>query len=88
MSKTILSEYDKRMTVDELRRLIDFKKEFEFSFRDKNYNFTYDKDEDGNPVIIFGETYLGQKYSSFGELINNAKLGNSFLREVIKTIPL
>ena len=54
------------MTKDDLIFLIDTKKTLEFSYNGKNYNLTYDKDEKGE-YIVFGQTFQGEKYKSFGE---------------------
>lgn len=71
------------MTKDQLIFLIQTKKEFEFSFNNKNYNLTYDKDDSGKEWIVFGERYEGKKFDSFGELMNKAKVENHFFRELL-----
>ena len=52
------------MTKDELIFMINAKKEFEFSYKGKNYNLTYDRDDKGNDLIVFGERFQGKKYTS------------------------
>ena len=75
------------MTKDDLIFLIDTKKSLEFSYNGKNYNLTYDKDEKGE-YIVFGQTFQGEKYKSFGEFYNNAKVENHFFREMLDVIKL
>ncbi len=72
------------MTKDDLIFLINTKKEFEFSYNGKNYNITYDRDELGNDLIIFGERFMGKKFRSFGEFMNEAKVENHFFREMLE----
>lgn len=74
------------MTHDELVFCLDAKKEIEFSYNGKNYNLTYDRDDNGNDLIVFGERYQGKKYSSFGELMNEARIENHFFREMLELI--
>jgi len=71
------------MTKDDLIFLINTKKEFEFSYHGKNYNLTYDRDDAGHDLIVFGERYCGKKYTSFGEFMNDAKIENHFFREML-----
>lgn len=71
------------MTKEEFRYIIDLKKEFEFSYNGKNYNLTYGKTEGGQDFIAFGERFFQQKFSSWGELMNTAKVENHFLREML-----
>lgn len=74
------------MTKEELIFCIETKKEFEFSFNEKNYNLTYDKDDNGKDWIVFGERYEGKKYSSYGEFINKARVENYFFKEILSDI--
>lgn len=74
------------MRREEFQFLVDTKREFEFPFNGKNYNLTYGTDDSGADCIVFGETFQGRTYASFGELMNSAKIGNYFLREVIKEL--
>ena len=76
------------MTKDDLQNLIHLKREFEFNYDGVNYNITYDKDSEGNDVILFGRTYQGEIYKSFGELFNNARIENHFLKDTLEYIPL
>ena len=76
------------MTYEEFRYLIDTKTEWEFSYKGKNYNLTYTREDDGKDYIAFGERYMQKKYSSFIELMNNAEIENSFLREILETLSI
>ena len=78
--------YNDFMTIDELKWMIELKQEFEFTHDGVKYNFFYDKDADGNTIIIFGEQYFGKKYKSFGQLINEAFVGNSYLKDFILSV--
>lgn len=71
------------MTKNDLIFLINTKKEFEFTYNGKNYNLTYDRDDKGNDLIVFGERFMGKKYASFGEFMNEARIENHFFREMI-----
>lgn len=74
------------MTKDDIYFSTQVGKSLEFNFKNKTYSLTYDKDEQGNQIIIFGPLYEGTKYSSFGELMNEAKVENHFFREIIKDL--
>jgi hypothetical protein len=75
------------MTKDELVFIIDTKQSLEFSYNGKNYSLTYDKD--GNhEYIVFGQTYQGEKFKSFGEFFNNAKIESSFLKDMLDVIKI
>lgn len=74
------------MTKDDIYFYTQVGKNLEFNFKNKTYSLTYDKDDQGNQIIIFGPLYEGTKYSSFGELMNEAKVENHFFREIIKDL--
>ncbi len=71
------------MTKDDLIFIINTKKEFEFVYKGKNYNLTYDRDDNGKDYIVFGERFMGKKFASFGEFMNEAKVENHFFREML-----
>lgn len=75
-----------KMTKDDLIFLINTKKEFEFTYNGKNYNLTYDRDDNGNDLIVFGERFQGKKYASFGEFMNEARIENHFFREMLEIL--
>lgn len=75
------------MTKDDLIYLIQLHKELEFQYKGKTYSLNYDTDSNGKPLIVFGRQYEGERYSSYGEFINNAKIENSYFREILEDIP-
>ena len=76
------------MTKDELYFNIQTKKNLEFKFNEKIYTLMYDKDSSGNEIIVFGRLYEGKKFSSFGDLMNNAKIDNYFFKDLLDDILL
>ena len=44
---------------------------------------TYDKNEKGEKVIVFGRLYEGKKYKSAGELLNTARIENHFFKDML-----
>ena len=75
------------MTKDDLFYLISVKKNYEFTYNGKSYILTYDK-IDGKDVILFGRLFETQKFSSFGEFYNLAKVENHFFREMLDIMDL
>jgi len=71
------------MTKEELVFRVEAKREFEFTYKGKNYNFTYGVDNNGKDYICFGRTYEGVKYYSLKELLNDAKIDNHYFREML-----
>lgn len=71
------------MTKDEFLFLIETKTAHEFSYKGKIYNLTYDKSDDGKTVIVFGPLFEGQRYSSTGEFLNQAKIENHFFKDML-----
>ena len=74
------------MTKEEFQFLIDTKKEYEFSYNGKKYNITYGTDEFHRNCIQFGELYMGTRWYSLGELLNEAKVENHYFREMIEIL--
>lgn len=75
------------MTIDDFKYLVAVKKELEFSHNGKVYTLNYASDKDGS-YITFGRLYdRPARFSDVGELLNEVKLENHFLREVIQDIP-
>lgn len=74
------------MTKDDLYFSIQAKKTLEFQFQNKAYTLYYDKDSKGNEIIMFGRLYEAQPYDSFGDLMNNAKIDNYFLKDLLGDI--
>ncbi|MBQ5999583.1 MAG: hypothetical protein IJL70_08965 [Treponema sp.] len=70
------------MKIEDFRFLVDCKKNYEFKFRGLVYNLTYGKDSDGE-YIAFGRLYEQKKFYSWGDFMNEARIDNSFFREII-----
>ena len=76
------------MTKEQLFFYVETQKVFEFTYKGKVYNMTYDRDEKGNTVLVFGRLYEGKRYSSIGELLNTAKIENHFFKDMLDTIDI
>ncbi len=74
------------MTIDEFKFMVAVKKVLEFTHNGKTYNLTYDTDEEGD-YIAFGRLYdTPERYRSVGALLNEVKIDNHFLREVLQNL--
>ena len=74
------------MTIDEFHFLLAVKKPLEFMYNGKTYNLTYGTDETGD-YIAFGRLYdTPARYRDAGELLNDVKIDNHFLREVLADV--
>ena len=71
------------MTKEQFIFLIETQKPFEFTYNNVVYNMTYDKNEKGEKVIVFGRLYEGKKYKSVGELLNTARIENHFFKDML-----
>lgn len=76
------------MTKEQLFFYVETQKAFEFTYKGKVYNMTYDKDKNGESLIVFGRLYEGVRYSSLGELLNNAKIENHFFKDMLEVIDI
>ncbi len=74
------------MTLTDFQFIIDTRRAFEFVFNGTKYNLTYDTTPDGKTVFVFGETFLGKRYSSLGELMNEAMIENHYFKDVLPTL--
>lgn len=72
-----------KMTKEQFIFLIETQKPFEFTYNNVVYNMTYDKNEKGEKVIVFGRLYEGKKYKSAGELLNTARIENHFFKDML-----
>ena len=72
------------MTKDDFLFLIETKTEHEFKYNGIVYNLTYDKDEKGNSIIVFGRLYEGKKYKSVGEFFNTCRIENHFFKDMLE----
>ena len=73
------------MTTDELQSYIEQKREFDFYYDGKKFLITYGND--GRQFNQLGQEFsAGQKFYSFREFLANAKVGNHFVREYIRSL--
>ena len=71
------------------RKNIEVKKEMELLYRGNRYNLDYGIDNAGKSYISFGEEFLPAKhFYSYGQLVNEAMLGISPLRDSIEVLQL
>lgn len=71
------------------RKNIEVKKEMELLYRGNRYKLDYGIDNAGKPYISFGEEFLPAKhFYSYGQLVNEAMLGISPLRDSIEVLQL
>lgn len=76
------------MTKDDFYFKIQVKKTMEFKYNNILYNINYDKTSDGKDIILFGRLYEEQKFDSYGDLMNNAKVENHFLKDMLDILDL
>lgn len=67
---------------------VKIKKSMEFSYNNLSYSIRIEEDEEKNPVIYFGRTYQEEKYDSYGEFMNTAKVENSFFKDLLEDLDL
>lgn len=71
------------------RKNIEVKKEMELLYRGNRYKLDYGIDNGGKSYISFGEEFLPAKhFYSYGQLVNEAMLGISPLRDSIEVLQL
>lgn len=76
------------MTKDDFYFKIQVKQTMEFKYNNFLYNINYDKTSDGKEIILFGRLYEEQKFDSYGDLMNNAKVENHFLKDMLEILDL
>lgn len=76
------------MTKDDFYFKIQVKQTMEFKYNNYLYNINYDKTSDGKEIILFGRLYEEQKFHSYGDLMNNAKVENHFLKDMLEILDL
>lgn len=72
------------MTRNEFIHLVSSKEQREFVVDGVVYALTYDRDTSGKEYVVFGRTFQGERYTDVGELLNNAKIGNRYLRNMLE----
>ena len=65
---------------------LEARKEMEFEYKGKSYSLTYDKDDSGKEFIVFGRTFEGKKYDSYGKFMNEAKIENHFFKDMLEDL--
>ena len=71
------------------RKNIEVKKEMELLYRGNRYKLDYGIDNAGKSYTSFGEEFLPAKhFYSYGQLVNEAMLGISPLRDSIEVLQL
>ena len=76
------------MTKDDFYFKIQVKQTMEFKYNSRLYNSNYDQTSDGKEIILFGRLYEEQKFHSYGDLMNNAKVENHFLKDMLEILDL
>ncbi len=76
------------MTKDDFYFKIQVKQTMEVKYNSILYNINYDKTSDGKEIILFGRLYEEQKFDSYGDLMNNAKVENHFLKDMLEILDL
>lgn len=76
------------MTKDDFYFKIQVKQTMEFKYNSILYNINYDKTSDEKEIILFGRLYEEQKFHSYGDLMNNAKVENHFLKDMLEILDL
>ena len=76
------------MTKDDFYFKIQVKQTMEFKYNSILYNINYDKTSDGKEIILFGRLYEEQKFHSYGDLMNNAKVENHFFKDMLEILDL
>lgn len=71
------------MTKDELLFKLQTTKYFEFTFKNRTFDIMIEKDKSGKEFVRFGQLYEEKKYDSLGQLFNEAKIDNHFLKDVL-----
>ena len=71
------------MTKDELLFKLQTTKYFEFTFKNRTFDIMIEKDKSGKEFVRFGQLYEEKKYNSLGQLFNEAKIDNHFLKDVL-----
>ena len=77
------------MQEDLFRKNVELKKEMELLYRGTRYKLGYGIDNAGKNYISFGEEFLpSAHFYTYGQLVNDAVLGISPLRDSIEVLEL
>lgn len=67
---------------------IQVQKPMEFTYKGATYSIRCEKDDSDNQTIFFGRLYEEEKFDSYGEFMNNAKVENSFFKDLLEDLDL
>lgn len=59
---------------------------FDFNHSGSDYTIFLDKDGNGKSSFRFGRQYEFTKYSSWGEMMNEAKVENHYFKSVLREL--
>ncbi len=77
------------MQETEFRKNVELRKEMDLLYRGTRYKLEYGIDDNGKNYISFGEEFLpAGHYYTYGQLVNEAHLGISPLRQSIEVLEL
>ena len=75
------------MTQEQLKFIIETGKEFDFTVKRKKYLIYYSKTPEGKHLIHLSEDFIPiGTYESFTHLMTEAKIQNSFFKEVLNDL--
>lgn len=74
------------MKEKELRFILDTVGRYDFNHSGADYSIYQDKDEKGKETFRFGRAYSEQKYASWGELMNHAKVESHYFKAVLEEL--
>lgn len=74
------------MKEKELRFILDTVGRYDFNYGGADYSIYQDKDEEGREIFRFGRTYSEQKYFSWGEIMNHAKVESHYFKSVLENL--
>ena len=74
------------MTESELKFTLETVGRFDFTHDGTDYTLLLDTDEKGNQQIRFSRSFQETKFSSWGELMNQAKVKNHYFKYVLREL--
>lgn len=74
------------MNLDSLKHYICTGREIEFSYRGTEYSITYSFDGDKQTIHFCQFDLTSIDYDSIEQLIDSAKVGNEYLRDILDSI--
>ena len=75
------------MTKDDLYSLLLARHQLEFKYNGKNYCLILDSEIPGKNFYTLGRVYdIPQKFDSWGQMMNEARIENHFFREMIPSL--